>query len=410
MYQCTFTQSLIHPINCRPWTVDCGPMTNMKLLFLFCFLLLPVLASAQTITIRQIGSLPAVLGETSGLEISGANLIWSHNDSGGEPVLYGVDTLGNVVRSITISNATNADWEDITRDDDGNMYIGDFGNNENKRQNLHIYKIPDPATITGNTVTAQVINFKYADQTAFPPADVQKNYDLEAMVYFNDSLFLFTKNRTIPFDGFTRLYKLPVTPGTFTATFVDRFFTGNDPLTSQITAADVSPDKKRLVLLSYGNIYCFSNFQGSQFFKGQLTRLSFNGVTQKEGICFVDNCKVYISDEEAFGFGRKLYQYDICPLTTGLNKLLPQPQIHLGVPFPNPAIGQFIVPLDIPPGSKSVQLVMYTIQAQAVKSVPVTSEQVVVSVDNLPAQQYFCRLQTEKGLSYAKKITVISSY
>jgi hypothetical protein len=382
----------------------------MKNKLIVCCLLLGCLtAGAQTAAVRQIGSLPAVLSETSGLEVSSSNLIWSHNDSGGQPVLYGTDTLGNVVRSINITSATNIDWEDITRDKAGNIYIGDFGNNSNDRQNLRIYKIPDPLTFTGNSITAQVINFTYADQAGFPPADAQKNYDMEAMVFFNDSLFLFSKNRTVPFDGYTRLYKLPTTPGTFTATYVDRFSTGNDPLLNQITAADVSQDKKRLVLLSYGNMYCFSNFEGSQFFKGQFTRLAFDGVTQKEGICFVDNCSVYISDEEVFGMGRKLYQFDICPLTTGLNRLFPQPDIHLGIPFPNPATGQVIIPMAVPPGSRSVRLEVYTSTGEAVRSIAVNpaSSNIRLPVTGLRAQTYFCRLYTEKGISYPQKITVI---
>ncbi|QHT66494.1 hypothetical protein GXP67_07400 [Rhodocytophaga rosea] len=381
----------------------------MKYTLVFCFLLLAAAAHAQTVAVRQVASLPAVLSETSGLEASNANIIWSHNDSGGQPVLYGIDTLGNLVRSITITNATNVDWEEITRDDNGNIYIGDFGNNDNNRQNLRIYKIPDPLTFSGNSVLAEVINFTYADQTAFPPADAQKNFDMEAMVFFNDSLFLFSKNRTIPFDGFTRLYKLPATPGTFTASYVDRFSTGNEPLLSQITAADISQDKKKLVLLSYGNLYCFSDFQGSQFFKGQLTKLTFNGVTQKEGICFVDNCRVYISDEEAFGVGRKLYQLDICPLTTGLNRLLPQPDIRLGTPFPNPAAGQFIIPMSVPPGSKSVRLEMYNTIGEAIRNIPVpaAASKIIVPVTGLRSQTYFCRLYTDTGVSYPQKITVL---
>src|SRR3954451_24152951 len=67
--------------------------------------------------------------ESSGL-IWWDNQLWTHTDSGGKPDLYAVDkSTGKVLKIVTITNATNVDWEDIAQDDDY-IYIGDFGNNE----------------------------------------------------------------------------------------------------------------------------------------------------------------------------------------------------------------------------------------------------------------------------------------
>jgi hypothetical protein len=60
--------------------------------------------------------------------------------------IYEIDTLGNLIRTININSANNSDWEDITQDDLNNFYIGDFGNNNNDRTNLRIYKIPSPTS------------------------------------------------------------------------------------------------------------------------------------------------------------------------------------------------------------------------------------------------------------------------
>jgi sugar lactone lactonase YvrE len=43
---------------------------------------------------------------------------------------------------------TNIDWEDITKDKDGNLYVGDFGNNDNERKDLCIYKIDKKSLTT----------------------------------------------------------------------------------------------------------------------------------------------------------------------------------------------------------------------------------------------------------------------
>ena len=45
------------------------------------------------------------------------------------------------IKKVVVVNAENNDWEDLTADDKGNLYIGDFGNNHNKRKNLSILKI-----------------------------------------------------------------------------------------------------------------------------------------------------------------------------------------------------------------------------------------------------------------------------
>src|SRR5687768_2482689 len=81
---------------------------------------------------------PATISETSGL-MFWDGLLWTHNDSGGDAVLFGLDTAsGTLVRSVRILEATNVDWEDITRDEDY-VYIADFGNNNGTRTDLKIY-------------------------------------------------------------------------------------------------------------------------------------------------------------------------------------------------------------------------------------------------------------------------------
>jgi hypothetical protein len=46
-----------------------------------------------------------------------------------------------------ITNANDIDWEDMTQYDFGHFFLGDFGNNENKRKWLTKYKIENPIDI-----------------------------------------------------------------------------------------------------------------------------------------------------------------------------------------------------------------------------------------------------------------------
>lgn len=161
----------------------------MNKLFTLLVLISACNLQAQTLSLRVMASLPSVIDESSGVEVSDRNSIWSHNDSGGKPELYQFDSTGTLMRTLGIQNAGNRDWEEITRDSDGNIYVGDFGNNSNNRTNLVIYKVMHPDIVSATSVSAPTINFTYPNQYAFPPAAALQNFDMEAMFWYNHSLF-----------------------------------------------------------------------------------------------------------------------------------------------------------------------------------------------------------------------------
>lgn len=288
------------------------------LLLLSIFCVLCSLAGAQTLDLRLITPLPTMLEETSGIESNDGKSFWTHNDGGDGPNFYKLDTLGKVIRIIKLNSAINKDWEDVTQDSLHNFYIADFGNNDNNRQELKIYKIPNPDSISTDTVTPHTIWFTYPEQKKFPPDDTKKNYDAEAIIAFNNALYIFTKNRTVPFSGYTYLYKLPNMPGSYQAVLLDSFKTGAG-LKEQwwITGADISPDNKTLVLLSYDKMFVFTDFTGDNFFKGKVKQVQLNSFTQKEAIVFISNQEFYVTDEfySIFG-GRNLYFGDLRNIKT----------------------------------------------------------------------------------------------
>ena len=260
-------------------------------------------AIAQTYIPRQVCTLPAFLSESSGIVVDDPNNFWTHNDSGSGNELYQVDSSGVLLRSIVIRNAFNADWEDMCKDVNGNMYIGDFGNNLNNRQDLKIYKIGNPNLSTSDSVDAVAINFSFPDQSQFPPPASGQNFDCEAVFHTGDSLYIFSKNRGT--SKFCKMYRLPDDSGTYVATLVDSFDTS-----LWITSADISPNKNWMTLLSESRIHVFTGFTGNSFFNGQYIPINIV-LTQKEAIAFIDNDKVYMTDEKIFTIGGKLYELDI---------------------------------------------------------------------------------------------------
>mgnify|MGYP000373305549 CR=1 FL=1 len=62
--------------------------------------------------------LPSILSENSGM-IFWDNLLWQHNDGGGDAVIYAVDTITNLItRRVSIKNGINIDWEDMDENED----------------------------------------------------------------------------------------------------------------------------------------------------------------------------------------------------------------------------------------------------------------------------------------------------
>jgi hypothetical protein len=252
--------------------------------------------SDATINPKLKYNLNTLLNESSGL-IWWNKLIWSHNDSGNDPVIYAMNTTtSDMQKTVTLSNATNVDWEDIAQDKKF-IYIGDFGNNANgNRTDLKIYKIAKADVLAGNTVTASVINFSYNDQTDFTPkGNNNTNFDCEAMIAFGDSLYLFSKDWV---DNKTRLYKLPNKPGTFSAVKL-----GELNVQGLITGADILPDQRVIVLSGYSIslspfIYLLYDFSGNHFFDANKRKVLLNqSFTQAEGICSKTATTFFVSNE-----------------------------------------------------------------------------------------------------------------
>ena len=236
------------------------------------------------------------LNETSGL-LWWNNQLWTHNDSGGEPALYAVDSsTGKVIRKVTVSNATNVDWEDLAQDDTY-IYIGDIGNNTNgNRQDLKIYKVKKSDVLSKTSVQATVISYSYNDQTNFAATgNNNTNFDCEALIAYGDSLFLFSKDWI---DNKTRLYELPKAAGTYTAVKI-----GELNVQGLITGAEIIADKRVIVLTGYSAsvspfIYLLYDFTGNQFFGANKRKVGIKqSFLQLEGICATTDTSFSISNE-----------------------------------------------------------------------------------------------------------------
>jgi len=239
--------------------------------------------------------LPKTLKESSGL-IKVDNRLWTFNDSGGKPKLYQIDEHnGEILKSITIQNAHNRDWEDIAYDEN-HLYIGDFGNNLGNRRDLKVYKIPRAALRTQTSAKAEVIHFSYSDQKDFKAKRQANNYDCEAMVAYQGKLYLFSKNWL---DNKTRLYELSSAPGKHKARYLSSF-----NIQGKVTGAAINKALGTLILTTYSSLlkvelWAFTNYRGNNFFNGKSKRLNLKNplYAQVEAVTFIDKHQLYLSSE-----------------------------------------------------------------------------------------------------------------
>jgi hypothetical protein len=262
---------------------------------------------SKTSGINQVGELPKELKEVSGIAYSN-NLIYSIEDSGNENQVTVLDTSETITKTITLNNTENIDWEDLTFDTKGNLYIGDFGNNDNTRKDLAIYKIEKSDLQEKIVNIVYKISFDYPEQTDFPPKKKNLIFDVEAFFEHNNYFYLFTKNRSKDFDDTNYIYKIPNTAGQHHAQLIKTITTCADYQNCAITSAAISPDGSKFVLLSHSKIWLFENYAPDNITNGKMSELDLNHFSQKEAVCFKNNDTLLIADERVKKTGGNLYE------------------------------------------------------------------------------------------------------
>ena len=186
------------------------------------------------------------IAECSGIVASRkhAGVFWVHNDSGNPATLYAVKQDGALVGEFAVG-ATNDDWEDIATDDDGHLYIGDIGNNAGRRKQLVVYRLDEPDPTTSKDVTRLKVTRQWT--LTFPAAP----FDCEALFVHAGHGYVISK---IYFGAQAGIYRFPLDETKEPVTLEK---IASVPVRTPVTAADISPDGKRLAVLSVAGLNVF---------------------------------------------------------------------------------------------------------------------------------------------------------
>ena len=251
------------------------------------------------------------LTEPSGLTAgSQPGVYWTHNDSGDGPVIYAVTVHGRLLGQFRVRGARAEDWEAITADGAGGLFVGDIGNNGNARRDLTVYRVAEPAVppdaeavVEGEVAVERAIRFHYPEQVGFPPA--ARNFDAEALFWDarTSRLYLLTKHRG---DMATVLYRFDDLDGDASTPLSarGRFVVGGDPdrYGGMVTGADLSPDGRFLAVLTYHALFVFERPESGDDWLGQLhNRIDFDQdvTVQAEAVAWHGDAIVFTNEQGA---------------------------------------------------------------------------------------------------------------
>lgn len=357
--------------------------------------------------------LPDEINETSGL-IQWDGGFWTHNDSGGENIIYKLDTVsGEVVQKVRIVNSTNIDWEDIAQDENF-IYIGDFGNNNGNRDNLAIYLVDKDDIYSDEylEVNARKITFTYEDYTGKIEKTKNNNFDCEAMIATNNYIYLFSKNRG---DDKSKLYQLPKNQGDYIAQLKYTFNSSG-----LITGADLSKNTNELILVGYTNnswipfLWLMFDFEGEDFYSGNKRRIDMLNIpaTQTEGICYTAEGRGVLSSESNPLFYTTMYDFSTKQwVGEGASTILNKGKVDFDFKiYPNPLGNKKlkIVFTNMPPNDYNIAI--YDSMGRMVKTKDYSIDRdqdtyrIKIKTKNLKVGTYYLRVSNNKGILEKKFI------
>jgi hypothetical protein len=168
------------------------------------------------------------------------NALYAYKVTGGR-----VGKIGKAAFKAVPMPVPDRDWEDIARDDDGNLWIGDIGNNECDRDDTALLKVrePDPAA-TGKARLLATYRYRFPDP---PPGCAGRN--AEAMFLVDDVPYLIDK------AGESTVYRFPRLDPDGTVTLEKVGVLAGE--VANLSGADLSADRTRLAVDTHTALYIY---------------------------------------------------------------------------------------------------------------------------------------------------------
>lgn len=167
----------------------------------------PLAEDAPCVLAGEAVELPRQLRETSGVDYSGLfpGMLWSHNDSGWEPILHAITRKGMHDGSLWVEGVAGRDWEamEITLCQAGScIWVADTGDNNENRTTIELVRVVEVEPGDDRRVPGERFPIVLPDG----PRDIEAMYILPG-----ERVFLVTKGRNHPVTVYR--YPMPLRPG-----------------------------------------------------------------------------------------------------------------------------------------------------------------------------------------------------
>jgi len=254
--------------------------------------------------------------EASGLAASPTfdHSFWTHNDSGGSPIVYLISATGQLRGKVLIKGANNRDWEDIDigPGPDANVnyiYVGEIGDNNARYDEKRIYRFPEPEKVSGSDVTDTVYN---ADIIRFVYPDGPRDAETLFVDPLTKDIYILSKRETS-----VNIYRAAYPQDTENVITLEKLGTlpiEAENIGDQIVAGDITKDGMEILLKSYNKVYYWQRNDVStsivDLLQSEPTELPYTPEPQGEAITFAtDNSGYYTLSEKRFTEQQRLYFY-----------------------------------------------------------------------------------------------------
>jgi len=254
------------------------------------------------------------LYEASGLAASPGNpgYLWTVNDSGNDAGVLLVDTSLHVQMKCILAGIDNRDWEDVVAGPGPDstkhyIYVGEIGDNKGKHPLSYIYRFEEPVLSRSGTTgdEPRILEITKFDTITFRLPQGPK--DMEALFMDRQTRDLYVVSKR---EEPVYLYRIAYpysTQDTLTAKKVMAL-----PIAS-ITAADLSPDGKQMVMKNYKHIYYWSSAEPTSIVSllaQQPFEVPYEEEPQGEAMTWaLDGSGFYTLSEHPLGSSVHLYFY-----------------------------------------------------------------------------------------------------